>query len=58
MRANLHSQSAKPGQIIQMSRSLLPGVVVRESSLEADKIDLKIYLFAIDYPIVLKGKYF
>ena len=32
MRVNRHSQSAKAGQIIQMSRSLLPGVVGRESA--------------------------
>jgi len=30
MRVNPHSQSAKTGQIIQMSRSPLPGVVGRE----------------------------
>ncbi len=49
MRANPNSQ-----QIIQMSISTLPGVVVRESSPEADKIALKIYPFGIDCPIVLK----
>ena len=40
MRVNPHSQ-----QIIQMSRSPLPGVVVRESSPDADKIALKIILY-------------
>jgi len=54
MRVNPHSQPEKAGQIIPMSISPLPGVVGRESSPEADKIALKIYLFSIDCPIVLK----
>ncbi len=53
MRVKPHSK-----QIIQMSRSPLPGVVGRESSPKADKIALKIYPFGIDYPIVLKEKLF
>jgi hypothetical protein len=49
MRVNPHSQ-----QIIQISCSLLPGVVRLKSSPEMDKIALKIYPFGIDCPIVLK----
>ena len=50
MKVNPHSQ-----QIIQMSISPLPSVVVRESSRQKDKIALKIYPFGINCPIVLKG---
>jgi len=53
MRANPHSQ-----QIIQSSISPLPGVVVRESSHQADKIALKIYPFGIDCPIVCEERLF
>ncbi len=53
MRVKPHSK-----QIIQMSISPLPGVLMRESSPKADKIALKIYPFGIDYPIVLKEKLF
>ncbi len=58
MKINPHSQSAKAGQISQMSRYPLPGVVGRESSRQKDKIALKIYPFGIDCPIVLKEKLF
>ncbi len=49
MRVNPHSQ-----RIIQISCSLLPGVLRRKSSRQMDKIALKIYPFGIDCPIVLK----
>jgi len=58
MRVNPHSQSEKPGQIIQMSISPLPGVLMRESSRQKDKIALKIYPFGIDCPIVFKERLF
>ena len=44
----------KGSQIIQISSSPLPGVLMRESPHQKDKIALKIYPFGIDWSIVLK----